>query len=128
MSSRSEILQAAFAAVPRAAMPVDPADVLAAVRGPQGEPGPRGPQGETGPQGPVGPQGEPGPRGPYGVAGPQGEPGRDGVSAPTQLRSVVGRDASGRISTIRQEFSDGSTATQTVRRDRSGRVLEVVRS
>jgi len=126
MTARSEALRAAFAAVPRA-KPVEPLDVLAAIRGPQGD---RGPQGEPGPQGP---QGEPGLdgkdgiRGPQGPAGPQGEPGQVGRPAPIQLRSVVERDPNGLIALIRQEFSDGSTASQSVQRDRKGRVLKIVR-
>lgn len=127
MTARAEILQAAFAAVPRAVAP-DPADVLAAVRGPRGEQGPQGEPGPQGEQGPQGPQGEQGPRGPYGVAGPQGEPGRDGRDAPIAVRATVERDGLGLISTIRQEFSDGTLVTQSVRRDRAGRVTQVVRS
>ena len=83
---------------------------------------------EKGDLGPEGPQGPAGPEGPRGPAGPQGEPGRDGDPAPTQVRSVVERNQRGFITTIRQEFSDGSTATQSVRRDQSGRVRELVRT
>ena len=97
MSARSEALRAALAAPARRAVPADLIAVLETIRGPQG------PQGERGEQ------------------GPQGEP------APVQLRATVDRDVRGLISTIRQEFSDGSGATQSVQRDRAGRVLKIVR-
>ena len=119
-----------------------PAEILAAIvaredtppeKGDLGPEGPQVPAGPEGPRGPAGPQGEPGrdgkdgTQGPQGPAGQQGEPGRDGDPAPTQVRSVVERNQRGFITTIRQEFSDGSTATQSVRRDQSGRVRELVR-
>jgi hypothetical protein len=129
MSARSEALRAAFAAVPRAAEPVNPSDVLAAIRGPQGEPGPQGPPGETGPQGEPGRDGEPGPAGLQGPRGPAGEPGPPGSDAPTLVRAVIDRDErTGLVSTIRQEFSDGSRVTQSVQRDRQGRILQIVRT
>ena len=115
MTARSDALRAAFAAVPRATAPVDPNDVLAAIRGPQGERGPEGPQGE---------------QGPWGAPGARGEPGRagaDGAPAPIQVIATFSRDARGLITSIRQEFSDGSTATQSVRRDQAGRVVKLVR-
>ena len=127
MTARSDALRAAFAAVPRATAPVDPNDVLAAIRGPQGERGPEGPQGEQGPPGPEGPQGE---QGPWGAPGARGEPGRagaDGAPAPIQVIATFSRDARGLITSIRQEFSDGSTATQSVQRDQAGRVVKTVR-
>ena len=128
MTARSEILRAAFAAVPRAAEPVSPSDVLAAIRGPQGEPGPQGPQGAPGLQGEPGKDGEPGIRGPQGAAGTPGEQGLPGEPAPIVLSATAKRDARGLISTIRQEFSDGTLVTQTVRRDGAGRVTQIVRS
>jgi hypothetical protein len=82
-------------------------------------------KGEKGDPGPVGPEG---PRGPVGSQGPKGDPGSAGKDAAIQVRSVVKRNAVGLIFTIRQEFSDGSTATQSVRRDSSGRVTEIVRT
>jgi hypothetical protein len=124
MTARSDALRAAFASVPRAAAPADPFDVLAALRGPQGEPGPEGPQGLRGPQGEPGPEGL---RGPQGPAGPRGIPGPTGDPAPIQVRATMERNARGYITTIRQEFSDGSRATQSVERDRDGRVLKIVR-
>ena len=127
MTARSDALRAAFAAVPRTAAPVDPNDVLAAIRGPRGERGPEGPQGEQGPPGPEGPQGK---QGPWGALGARGEPGRDGADgapAPIQVSTVFSRDPRGFITGIRQEFSDGSTATQSVQRDQAGRVVKLVR-
>ena len=47
--------------------------------------------------------------------------------APVQVRATFTRDANGLITTISQEFSDGSTATQSVQRDREGRVVKIVR-
>jgi len=127
MTARSDALRVAFAAVPRTAAPVDPNDVLAAIRGPRGERGPEGPQGEQGPPGPEGPQGK---QGPWGAPGARGEPGRDGADgapAPIQVSAVFSRDPRGFITGIRQEYSDGSTATQSVQRDRAGRVVKLVR-
>jgi hypothetical protein len=37
------------------------------------------------------------------------------------------RGPNGLIALIHQEFSDGSTASQSVQRDRAGRVLKIVR-
>jgi hypothetical protein len=140
---RSEALRAAFAAVPRSAVPMDPAELVAAIRGVTGEPGPRGEKGEQGPQGLPGLDGEPGPQGPQGETGPQGpagapgEPGpqgetgpigQRGAGAPIPVRASVERDRNGFMSAIVQEFADGSTVKQTVRRDPSGRVLQITRS
>ena len=79
-------------------------------------------KGEKGDTGPVGPEG---PRGP---AGPKGDRGSAGKDTAILVRSVMERNAAGLISIIRQEFSDGSRATQSVRRDPSGRVTETVRT
>jgi hypothetical protein len=50
------------------------------------------------------------------------------MGAPIVLRAAIVRDAGGYIKEIRQEFSDGSMVTQTVRRDSAGRVTQIVRS
>jgi hypothetical protein len=124
MSARSEALRAALAAPARRAVPADLIAVLETIRGPQG------PQGERGEQGPQGEPGRGGADGMAGVRGPQGERGEQGPQgepAPVQLRATVDRDVRGLISTIRQEFSDGSGATQSVQRDRAGRVLKIIR-
>jgi hypothetical protein len=55
-----------------------------------------------------------------------GEPGPAGI-VPVQERATFERDALGLTTTIRQEFSDGSTAVQSVQRDRDGRVVKIVR-
>jgi len=128
MTARSEALRAAFAAVPRAAAPVEPSDVLAAIRGPKGDPGPEGPKGDPGPRGEPGADGNPGLRGPQGPMGEAGMNGAPGRAAPISVSARVERDAMGYITTIHQEFSDGTLVTQSVLRDRAGRVLQIVRS
>jgi hypothetical protein len=128
MSNRSEALRAAFAAVPRAAQPVEPSDVLAAIRGPQGDRGPQGERGEPGPQGEPGKDGAPGARGPQGPAGVAGPPGQDGAPAPLMVRSTFERDRQGYISVVRQTFDDGSTVTKRVKRDAQGRMTEIEES
>ena len=65
--------------------------------------------------------------GPPGLRGEPGRDGTDGLRAPVQVHASFTRDAHGFITTISQEFSDGSTATQSVQRDREGRVLKIVR-
>ncbi|MFE1770260.1 hypothetical protein [Streptomyces sp. NPDC059008] len=61
-----------------------PADWLASLVGPQGEPGPAGPPGADstvpGPEGAQGPQGPEGPLGPTGPRGPKGDPGSGSVN------------------------------------------------
>ena len=126
MSARGEALRAAFAAVPQQRAPAAPIDVLAAIRGPKGDRGDRGEPGLQGEAGPQGPQGEPGPRGPMGTQGTPGPAGADGAPAPLMVRSTFGRDAAGYITTIRQEFADASTRRYAVKRDRAGRVTELV--
>jgi hypothetical protein len=76
----------------------------------------------------TGPQGEPGPRGPQGPPGDQGEPGAQGPKgeAVRAVSSTVTRDATGRISAIRQTYDDGTSAVQSVKRDAQGRVSEIV--
>jgi hypothetical protein len=57
-----------------------------------------------------------------------GSNGAPGQAAPIVLRATVERDPNGYIRTIRQEFSDGTEVIQSVRRDWSGRVTQIVRS
>jgi len=128
MSARDEALRAALSATPRAGIAIDPADVIATIRGPQGPQGPQGDRGPEGQQGEPGPQGEQGPHGPRGAQGIPGLPGPAGADAPIVLRAAIVRDGNGYIKEIRQEFSDGSMVTQTVRRDAAGRVTQIVRS
>jgi len=128
VSARDEALRVALAAVPRAGIAIPPEDILATIRGPKGDRGPEGPQGAPGLQGEPGKDGAPGIRGPQGAAGTPGEQGLPGEPAPIVLSATVKRDARGLISTIRQEFSDGTLVTQTVRRDGAGRVTQIVRS
>lgn len=128
MSARDEALRAALSATPRTGIAIDPADVLATIRGPQGPQGPQGDTGIEGRDGLPGPQGIPGPRGPQGPQGTPGEPGPAGADAPIVMRSEMVRDPNGFITQIRQVYSDGSKVTQTVRRDAAGRVSQIVRS
>jgi hypothetical protein len=85
----------------------------------------RGPVGDRGADGEPGPPGPPGPRGPKGEPGLPGEPGVDGSFA-RPVRSVAIRDQFGRLDSLRQFFADGSTVVQSIRRDRNGRVSEVI--
>lgn len=117
MSDRDAIIGAAIAASVRPSMRVLNVDA------PQGPAGPEGPQGEPGPRGERGPEGPPGPPGPAGL---DGAPGREGPPGPRPERSLVARDVSGRIASVEQFLSDGSRVTQVVKRDQSGRVVEIV--
>jgi hypothetical protein len=115
MSARAEAISFALESSRRRPRVTDPEGVLDAIRGPQGEPGPAGPQGEPG---------QPGRDGLDGADGPRGDA---GAPAPLQTRSTFERDESGLVSLIHIEFSDGSKVTQKVRRDRYGRVEQLVR-
>ena len=75
-------------------------DVVIAMCGPKGEPGPAGPQGAAGskgesgaagPQGPAGPKGEPGAAGPQGPAGPEGPAGPAGAAGPRGPKGDAGK-------------------------------------
>jgi hypothetical protein len=127
MSARAEAISFALESSRRRPRVTDPEGVLDAIRGPQGEPGPAGPQGEPGQPGRDGldgADGAPGAVGPKGAPGPRGDA---GAPAPLQTRSTFERDESGLVSLIHIEFSDGSKVTQKVRRDRYGRVEQLVR-
>jgi hypothetical protein len=75
--------------------------------------------------------GEPGPVGPAGPRGPQGKPGEPGAAgepAPIQLSATFVRDPNGYITSVRQVFSDGTSAVQSVERDQRGRVRKLTRT
>ena len=83
--------------------------------------------GITGPQGDPGPQGEPGAQGATGPAGPMGEPGPAGADAPVVVAARFERGRDGRVSRVSRTLSDGTSAVLAVRRDQSGRVLDLTR-